>query len=72
LIAKNLTVLKSQKNILIRIDFALGFIFLICGFLTLISLDAMNENYQFLVYIFASIGFIGIEVNQTKILRLWP
>jgi hypothetical protein len=28
---------------------------------TLISLDAMNENYQFLVYI-ASIGFIGTEV----------
>jgi hypothetical protein len=22
----------------------------------------MNENYQFLVYIFASIGFIGTEV----------
>ncbi|MFV8362950.1 hypothetical protein ACNQGO_06115 [Flavobacterium sp. ZT3P35] len=65
LIDKNLTVLKSQKNILIRIGFLLLGSFLyssICGFLTLISLDAMNENYQFLVYIFASIGFIGTEI----------
>ncbi|QZK90234.1 hypothetical protein K5V07_06890 [Flavobacterium sp. CHNK8] len=65
LIDKNLTVLKSQKNILIRIGFFLLGSFLyssICGFLTLISLDSMNENYQFLVYLFAIIGFIGTEV----------
>ena len=65
LIDKNLTVLKNQKNILIRIGFLLLGSFLyssICGFLTLISLDSMNENYQFLVYLFALIGFIGTEV----------
>ncbi|WP_144891763.1 hypothetical protein [Flavobacterium tiangeerense] len=65
LIDKNLTVLKSQKNILIRIGFFLLGSFLyssICGFLTLISLDSMNENYQFLVYLFAIIGFVGTEV----------
>ncbi|CAH0335646.1 hypothetical protein FVB9288_01294 [Flavobacterium sp. CECT 9288] len=65
IIDKKLTVLKSQKNILIRIGFFLLGSFLyssICGFLTLISLDSMNENYQFLVYLFAIIGFIGAEV----------
>jgi hypothetical protein len=65
LIDKKLTVLKSQKNILIRIGFFLLGSFLyssICGFLTLISLDSMNENYQFLVYLFAIIGFIGTEI----------
>ncbi|WP_158729933.1 MULTISPECIES: hypothetical protein [unclassified Flavobacterium] len=65
LIDKNLTVLKSQKNMLIRIGFFLLGSFLyssICGFLTLISLDSMNENYQFLVYLFAIIGFVGTEV----------
>ncbi len=65
LIDKNLTILKSQKNILIRIGFFLLGSFLyssICGFLTLISLDSMNENYQFLVYLFAIIGFIGTEI----------
>ncbi|RDI56297.1 hypothetical protein [Flavobacterium glaciei] len=64
LIDKNLTVLKTQKNILIRIGFLLLGSFLyssICGFLTLISIDAISENYQFLVYLFAFIGFIGTE-----------
>jgi small-conductance mechanosensitive channel len=26
----------------------------------------MNENYQFLVYIFASIGFIGTSLTKQK------
>ena len=64
LIDKDLTVLKSQKNILIRIGFFLLGTFLyssICSFLALISIDAINENYQFLIYLFAIIGFIGTE-----------
>jgi hypothetical protein len=68
---KNLTVLKSQKNILIRIDFAFrSFYIPPCGFLTLISLDAMNENYQFgyILLVFSSL----VKFKQTKILRLWP
>ncbi|MBP6145677.1 MAG: hypothetical protein KA463_00605 [Flavobacterium sp.] len=63
-IHKNLTSLKSQKNILIRIGFFVLGSFLyssICGFISLIAIDSFDENYKFLVYLFAIIGFIGTE-----------
>lgn len=60
----DLKVLKYHKNILIRIGFFLLGSFLyasICGFITLISIDAIDNEYQFLIYLFAIIGFIGTE-----------
>lgn len=65
LITKELTTLKSHNNILIRAGFFLLGCFLyssICGFLALISLDAINENYSFLIYVYAAIGFVGTEI----------
>lgn len=63
-ITKELTTLKSQSNILIRAGFFLLGCFLyssICGFLTLISYDVIDENYAFLIYVYAIIGFAGTE-----------
>ena len=65
LILKELTSLKSQKNILIRIGFFLLGSFLyssICGFLSLISLDTLGENYNVLIYLFAIVGFVATEI----------
>lgn len=64
-IIKELTALRSQKNILIRVGFFLLGCFLyssICGFLALISYEAIDGNYAFLIYVYALIGFLGAEL----------
>jgi len=57
--------LKRQNNFFIRIGFFVLGCFLyssICGFLSLLALDALNNQYFYLIYFFAIIGFVVKEV----------
>ncbi|MCV9929154.1 hypothetical protein OIU83_15925 [Flavobacterium sp. LS1R49] len=64
-ISKELPVLKSHDNILIRIGFFLLGVFLyssICGVISLLGLSAASSDfYIVLVYFFAIVGFAGTE-----------
>lgn len=64
-ISKELPVLKSQDNILIRIGFFLLGVFLyssICGTISLLGISASSDDFiTVLVYLFAIIGFLGTE-----------
>lgn len=64
-ISKELPVLKSQDNILIRIGFFLLGVFLyssICGTVSLLGISASSDDFIIvLVYLFAIIGFLGTE-----------
>ncbi|MGO4819128.1 hypothetical protein [Flavobacterium sp. W22_SRS_FP1] len=65
LISNELTVPKSQKNIFIRAGFFLLGSFLyssICGFLALISYQAIDDNYVIIIYLYAILGFAGTEL----------
>jgi hypothetical protein len=66
---KELSTLKSQNTILIRAGFFLLGCFLyssICGFLSLISLDSIVENYKISIYIYTIVGFLGTELLTRK------
>ncbi|TDE07247.1 hypothetical protein [Flavobacterium sandaracinum] len=62
---KKLIVLKTHDNLLIRALFFILGAFLyssLCGFVTLTTLETLNENYEYLVFFFALIGFVGAEI----------
>ena len=64
-IEKELPVLKSQKNILVRIGFfLLGCLLFgsICGAISLFGLSAENTFFKICCYIFAVVGFAGVEL----------
>ncbi|MEN2488313.1 hypothetical protein AAYQ05_11000 [Flavobacterium sp. B11] len=64
-IEKELPVLKSQSNILVRIGFFLLGCLLygsICGAISLFGLSAENAFFKICCYIFAAIGFVGVEL----------
>lgn len=63
-IEKELPVLKSQSNILVRIGFfLLGSLLYssICGMISLFGLSSENVYFQICCYIFAAVGFVGAE-----------
>ncbi|WP_281632209.1 hypothetical protein [Flavobacterium luteolum] len=64
-IEKELPVLKSQSNILVRIGFFLLGCLLylsVCGAISLFGLSSENVFFQICCYIFAIVGFVGIEL----------
>ncbi|MBC5842416.1 hypothetical protein H8R23_13445 [Flavobacterium sp. F-380] len=64
-IIKELVITKTHDNILVRALFFILGVFLyssICGFLALISLEALDTNYEYLVFFFAIVGFLGTEI----------
>ncbi|KAF2338587.1 hypothetical protein [Flavobacterium tistrianum] len=64
-IEKELPVLKSQNNILVRIGFFLLGCLLyvsICGAISLFGLSAENTFFKICCYIFAAVGFAGVEL----------
>ncbi len=64
-IEKELPVLKSQNNILVRIGFfLLGTLLFgsICGAISIFGLQAEHTYFQICCYLFAIIGFIGTEL----------
>ena len=65
LIQKELPVLKSQHNILVRIGFFLLGSFLyssICGTISLLGLSGENAFFEICCYLFAIVGFVGAEL----------
>ena len=63
-IKKQLPTPKKQKNILLRIGFAILGIFLyssICGFISLLGFTFIDDSFEVFLFIFAAIGFIGAE-----------
>ncbi|MBF7091460.1 hypothetical protein IUY40_07900 [Flavobacterium sp. ALJ2] len=64
-VSKELPVLKSQDNVLIRIGFFLLGVFLyssICGTVSLLGIGSSSNDFIIaLVYLFAIIGFLGTE-----------
>jgi len=65
LIEKELPVLKSQHNILVRIGFFLLGSFLyssICGTISLLGLSGENVFFEICCYLFAIVGFVGAEL----------
>ena len=59
-IIKELVITKTHDNILVRALFFILGVFLyssICGFLALISLEALDTNYEYLVFFFAIVGW---------------
>ncbi|KAF2082194.1 hypothetical protein [Flavobacterium sharifuzzamanii] len=63
-IEKELPVLKSQNNILVRLGFFLLGCLLygsICGAISLFGLSAENTFFKICCYIFAAVGFAGVE-----------
>ena len=64
-IEKELPVLKSQNNILVRVGFFLLGCLLygsICGAISLFGLSAENTFFKICCYIFAAVGFGGVEL----------
>ncbi|MES2544221.1 MAG: hypothetical protein V4548_05000 [Bacteroidota bacterium] len=62
---KEFPIPKRQKNILLRLGFALLGVLLyasICGFLSILGLNNIGENFTFFLFTFSLIGFIGTEV----------
>jgi hypothetical protein len=68
-VSKELQILKTNNNILIRIMmfllgcFAYGST---CGFLSLIMIDGLDSHWEVLLLVFAIIGFIGQEFILAK------
>lgn len=65
LIEKELPVLKSQHNILVRLGFFLLGSFLyssICGTISLLGLSGENVFFEICCYLFAIVGFVGAEL----------
>ncbi|CAM3100010.1 hypothetical protein [Flavobacterium frigoris] len=63
-ISKQLTIPKGSNNLLIRLAFFILGSFLyssICGFLTLISENAIGENFEVILFLYAAVGFAGAE-----------
>ncbi len=63
-IKKELPLLKTQKNIFLRIAMGLLGILLyaaICGFLALIGINNIGDTLRFFLFIYAIIGFAGVE-----------
>ncbi|MBO9585141.1 MAG: hypothetical protein J7574_13350 [Flavobacterium sp.] len=68
-IEKELPVLKSQNNILVRIGFFLlgSMLFSsICGAISIFGLQSEHTYFQICCYLFAIIGFIGTEMLATQ------
>ena len=68
-IEKELPILKSQKNILVRIGFfLLGSMLFgsICGAISIFGLQSEHTYFQICCYLFAIIGFIGTELLATQ------
>ena len=68
-IEKELPILKSQKNILVRIGFfLLGSMLFgsICGAISIFGLQSEHTYFQICCYLFAIIGFIGAELLATQ------
>ncbi|MHC0440413.1 hypothetical protein [Flavobacterium sp. 3-210] len=68
-IEKELPVLKSQSNILVRIGFFLLGCLLylsICGAISLFGLSGEHVFFQICCYIFAVVGFVGAELLATQ------
>lgn len=64
-IEKELPILKSQSNILVRVGFFLLGCLLygsICGAISLFGLSAENTFFKICCFIFAAVGFAGIEL----------
>ncbi|RED26752.1 hypothetical protein BD847_0676 [Flavobacterium cutihirudinis] len=64
-IKKELSVFRSQNNILVRIGFFLLGSFLygsICGAISIIGMNAENAYFKICCYIFAAVGFAGSEL----------
>lgn len=64
-IEEKLPALKSQKNLLVRIGFFLLGLFLfssILGTISLVSISALDGNYQIILFVYAAIGFVGCEL----------
>lgn len=62
---KALVTLKTHDNLLVRALFFILGVFLyssICSFFALASLEALDSNYEFLVFFFAIVGFGGAEI----------
>lgn len=65
IIEKELPVLKSQHNILVRLGFFLLGSFLyssICGTISLLGLSGENVFFEICCYLFAVVGFVGAEL----------
>lgn len=65
LIEKELPVLKSQHNILVRLGFFLLGSFLyssICGTISWLGLSGENVFFEICCYLFAVVGFVGAEL----------
>ncbi|WP_426485571.1 hypothetical protein [Flavobacterium sp. 2] len=68
-IEKELPVLKSQSNILVRIGFFLLGCLLylsICGAISIFGLSGEHVFFQICCYIFAVVGFVGAELLATQ------
>ncbi|MEP6931411.1 MAG: hypothetical protein ABI850_15420, partial [Flavobacterium sp.] len=64
-IKKELPVLNSHKNILVRIGFFLLGSFLyssLCGVVSLLGLSGIDETWKLFPYIFAIVGIVGSEI----------
>ena len=64
-IIESLTLAKTNDNLLVRILFFILGSFLyssICGFFTLLTLDSITSNYEYLLFFFTIVGFAGAEV----------
>lgn len=64
-IIENLTLARTNDNLLVRVLFFILGTFLyssICGFFTLLVIDSIDNSYEFLLFFFAIIGFAGAEV----------
>lgn len=63
--SKSLLVPKTHDNLLIRALFFILGVFLyssICGFFALTTLDTLDAHYEYLVFFFALVGFVGTEI----------
>ncbi|MES2240923.1 MAG: hypothetical protein V4497_11765 [Bacteroidota bacterium] len=63
-IETHLAVPKVNTNLLLRLGFAILGILLyssICGFVSLIGLNSIDNSFEFFVFIYAAIGFAGTE-----------
>ncbi|MEO8255194.1 MAG: hypothetical protein ABI554_12505 [Flavobacterium sp.] len=59
-----LPTLKSNSNILVRIGFSFLALLLytsFCGFISLFGFDFIEHNYEIFIFIYAIIGFVGLE-----------
>jgi hypothetical protein len=63
-IQSQLKIPKTQKSLLIRIGLGILGVFLyssICGFLSIVGIEFIDRNYEYFLFIYALIGFVGAE-----------